>query len=236
MIFSLKKLRSARTWLITIFVLGLIWIFGSFFMDLSFPDSSYNFLGATNKVKLDSGKPVTQHFVAKENNLNQIKVILQNAEIQQGEKINFELMDADCENTLAISTHRSYHSSPFIYYRFRFAEITTSAGQTYCLRITYYSPLDRGSERPYLGASEGEPFTGWSYFNEATNRVYENRTLQMRPSYGSGSFLGDLQQLNNRLSQYKPEFLKGASLTLLFLAFLIGTISLVWLFIFKKED
>lgn len=231
-----KKLKNGRGWILALFIVGLLWIFGSFFANLSFPDSSYNFLGATNKVKLDPGKPVTQIFTAKENNLDQVKVVLENTGLRTGEKIDFELMDATCEKMLAQNIYHFYNFSPFIYYRLTFPAIPDSAGQTYCFKVTYFSPFDRGSDRPYLGASEGEQFAGWSYTNEGNNRTYENRTLQMRPSYSAGNFLGDLSRLSDRISQYKPEFLKGSALTLIFCAFIVGTISLLWLLVFRKED
>jgi hypothetical protein len=125
---------------------------------------------------------------------------------------------------------------PRIYYHVNFPTIPDSAGQTYCFKTTYFSRFDRGSDLPYLGTSKGKQFAGWSYANEGNNRTYENRTLQMRPSYGTESFLGNLSRLNDRISQYKPEFLKGSALTLIFCAFLIGTITLVWLLIFRKEE
>lgn len=228
--------EQKRKILVTLFVSWLIWIFGSFFANLSFPDSSYTFPGRTHQVKLDPEKPVTQTFIAKENNLNQIKIVLGNSDLEFREKIVFELADATCEKILAQSTYHSYDLSPSTYYHFTFPPLTHSFGQTYCFKTTYYSLVNRKGDRPYLGASKGEQFLGWSYTNIGSYLIYENRTLQMRPAYGTGSFLGDLGQLNNRLSQYKPEFLKGTSLTLIFSLFFIGTLGLVYLLVFKKEE
>lgn len=231
-----QKLKNERVWFLTILIVGLLWIFGSFFAHLSFPDSSYNFLGTTNKVKLDSGKPVTQTFEAKEGNLNQIKIVVGNADLWLTEEIVFELADASCETTIARDTMTMFTPESHIYYHFNFPTLPDSAGQTYCFKATYFSRFDRGSDRPYLGASAGDQFSGWSYTNEGNNRTYENRTLQMRPGYSAGGFLGDLGQLNDRISQYKPEFLKGSALTLIFCAFIVGTISLLWLLVFKREE
>jgi len=219
-----------------LFIGGIAWIFGSFFAHLSFPDSSYNFSGKTYQEKLKSDQPVTQTFRAKENNLNQIKIIVGNSNIQPGEKIVFELADALCEKTLAQNTYRFYDIPPFIYYHFTFPPIPDSIGQIYCLKVTYSSSVDRKSDRPYIGASGGEQFRGQLYINEGNQRISENRTLQMRPAYGTGSLFGDLKQLNNRLSQYKPEFLKGTGLTLIFSLFFIGTMALVWLLAFRKKE
>jgi len=221
-----KQLKNERLWLSIIFIVGLLFIFISLINKLSFPDTSYNFLGTTGKAKLDPGAPVTQVFTAKENNLNQIKVLLENSDMKFGEKIVFSLDDSSCNYTIAEKTYNFLDLSPFIYYRLRFPEIPDSAGRAYCLKITYFSPYDRGSDRPYIGASEGEQFTGWSYANSGNGRIYENRTLQMRPSYGTGSFWRDIERLADRLSQYKPVLLKGFVLEIISATFILGTLFL----------
>lgn len=230
-----KKLKNERLWLGLLFVGGLIWILGAFFANLSFPDSSYNFLGSTEKAKLDSGKPISQKFIAKDNNLNQIKIIIGNSNLWPMEKIVFELADSSCESIIARETMTFLTPEPHIYYRFNFPEIADSQGKEYCFKATYFSTFDRGIERPFLGASEEEQFAGMSYFNEGNGRLYQDRTLQMRPSYGTRSFVGDLNQLNNRISQYKPVYLKGHALTAIFVTFLLGTLLLGWLLVFRKE-
>ena len=231
-----QKLKNERFVLGMLFVGGLLLISFSFYNTLSFPDSSYNFLGKSGKAKLDSGKPITQVFTAKENNLDQIKVVIGNFDLIFRERIDFELADPACETVLARQSADFLPPDPQIYYRFNFPAIPDSASQKYCFRVTYFSPVDRGSDRPYLAISEGEQFRGQSYYNEGNGRIYENRTLQMRPAYTTGSFPGDFSRLNDRISQYKPNFAKGWGLTLLFGTFLLGTLAFIWLLIFKKEE
>ena len=232
-----KKLKNEQLWLILLFLGGLFLILFSFYNTLSFPDTSYNFLGTSGKAKLDPGKPITQVFLAKENNLDQIKIIVGNFDLMLREKIVFELADPGCETVLASQSANFLTPSPHIYYRFNFPAIPDSAGQTYCFRVTYFSPVDRGSDRPYLAISEGEQFRGQSYYNEGNGRIYENRTLQMRPAYTAGSFFGDLDRLSDRISQYKPASLKGWGFTLLFGTFLLGTFALVfWIIRSKTEE
>ncbi len=231
-----RQFTNERCALAIVCIGGFFWIFGSFLNHLSFPDSSYHFLGTTNRAKFDPGKPITQVFQAKENNLDQIKIIIGDLDhLRPMEKIVLELAEASCETTIAKDTLTFLTPNPHIYYHFNFPVITDSAGQMYCFKATYFSPFDRGSDRPYLGASEGEAFVGQSYFNESNYRVYENRTLQMRPAYTAGSLLGDLSRLNDRMSQYKPSFFKGSALTLIFSSFIVSVAVLVWLLVFKKE-
>lgn len=229
-----KKLGDERIWLTVIFCGGLVWIFGSFFTDLSFPESDYDFPGATSKAKLDPGKPITQIFEAKENNLNQVKIIIGNADLRPTEKIVLELTDALCETTIANATRTFLSPEPHVYSRLNFPAIPDSAGKKYCFKITYFSDQDK--DRPFVGASEGEQFIGQSYYNEGNGRIYENRTLQMRPAYGTSNTLSDLSALIDRMSQYKPGFLKGSALVSIFGLFLFGTLSLFYFLAFRKED
>lgn len=219
------------------FVLGLISILGNFFVNLSLPDSSYNFLGKTREVKLDPGKPVTQLFTAENNYLNQVKIIIGNLHLLPGEKIVFELADVYCENAVAHDTYQFFNLAPHIYYRFNFRKIPDSQGEIYCLQVTYLSPFDRDSDkRPFIEATrdEEEPFRGWSYYDEGNQKIYENRTLKIRPAYGTGSFWSDLAMLNNRLSQYKPGLIKGLILPLLSI-FILGCCFLVSWIIHSKD-
>lgn len=233
--FDQEKLKGEWLWLLVIFVAGLVWISGAFFANLSFPDSSYNFLGETKKAKLDPGKPVTQTFRAEENNLNQVKIMVGNTGLWPTERIVLELADVSCDTVLATETIDFLMPDPHIYYHFNFPAIPDSQGATYCLRTTYFSGWDRGDKRPYLSASEGESFVDWSYTNEGNHRTYENRTLQLRPAYGTENFSGDMERLLDRLSQDKPWFLREAALVTLFGVFLAGTFVLVFVILWSKE-
>lgn len=229
MTFSAQKLaRNERFWLIFLSIIGLFLIFGTFFKNLSFPDSNYNFFGATNKAKLDPGKPITQIFTAKKNYLNQIKIIVGDINLLPTEKIVFELMDDHCENVIAQDAITFLTPDPHIYYHFNFATLPDSKEKRYCFRATYVSSLNRDKKRPYLGASEDNQFPNQSYYNEGNGRLYKGRMLQIRPAYGTQSFFSDLLTLNDRLSQYKPGFLKGSALIIIFSVFVLGTIVLLW--------
>jgi hypothetical protein len=226
---SSRQPIKAEFLLIAVFIVGILWIFGSFIGNISFPESSYNFLGESKKVKLDPGQPVFQTFTATENGLNQIKIIIGNQELEWGEKMVFELQDESCTTTIANNTLTPLTPDSHIYYRFNFPVQQNSQGRKYCFKATYFSPKDRGDERPYLAATEEEQFQNRSYTNMGNGRTYEGRTLKMRPAYGTGSFSGDLARLNDRLSQYKPAFLKHVALTLIIALSLAGTILLVML-------
>jgi hypothetical protein len=231
-----RKPIQVESLLAAVFIAGLLWIFGSLAANISFPESDYNFLGESKKVKLDPGQPVFQTFTAIDNNLNQIKIIVGNQELKWGEKIVFELQDESCATTLASDTLTPLTPDSHIYYRFNFPAQANSQGRQYCFKATYFSPRDRGNERPYLAATEEEQFRDHSYTNMGNGRTYEGRTLKMRPAYGTGSLWSDLERLNARLSQYKPWFFKETWLTSLTILTVLGSILLTALLLFFPKE
>ena len=187
----------------------VVWIFTYPLFRLSFPDSSYNFLGKDKRVELEPGKIVTQVFTADRDGLDRIKIMIGDLDtLGYQDSVALALTETDCKTLIATDTISFLTPAPRIYSAFDFDRIEHSAGQTYCLKISY-AAAERPKQRPYLAASEGEAFANTAYFDEAKDRLYTGRSLQMRPSYSHVSFRDDLRELEERLSQYKPEFMKG---------------------------
>lgn len=202
-------------------------VFANFFSSLSFPDSTHNFTGKTKKVKLDPRKPVTQTFVAKDDLLDQVRVNIGNSSLHLGEKLTFELAERDCKKVVASDTKTFFSLEPKGFTIFSFDAIPDSKNKLYCAKFTYASDEDRGDERPYIAADDSIQFASDSYTNTSDNKTFEGRSLQIRPSYGTATAAGTLQELNNRLSQYKPDFFKSDALTLILSLLLLGTLVLV---------
>lgn len=214
--------------LVAMLITGMFFILSDLFKNLSFPDSSYNFLGKDKRVELEPGKSVTQVFEAKHDGLNQIKIIIGDlGSLGIHDSIDLTLAQSNCETPIATDTITSFTREPKIYYYFDFDRIPDSIGKSYCLKISY-TATERKKERPYLRANEGEPFARTAYFDDARSRFYEGRSLQMRPSYSNISFSQNFHELENRLSQYKPAFMKGSvlvlGLTVAFASILLGVI------------
>lgn len=225
----MRRLRDIRPkYLVLIaFLAGLAWILWSFFRILAFPDASPDFLGETKKVKLDPGAPVIQTFAADRDGLSQMKVVFGNTDLRPGEQIIFELADATCSATLASDTFQFSTPDPNIYHRFVFTPIPNSQGKTYCFKATYFSLLDRGDDRPYLAAEKSDASIGRSYTNTGTGRTYENRTLKIRPAYAYGSWVENIDELVDRLSQYKPAYMKELAIRILGIAVIAGSILII---------
>lgn len=221
--------------LFALFLIGIIGIFSAFLIDFGLGESGYNFLGKTKKVTLSPGAPVTQTFTAKQNNLYQIRVVLGNADIKRGESIEFRLMNETCTETFATTNFFSKPRQQGAYTVFSFSTLPDSKERHYCFMATYFSDENRKGDKPYLSAID-EPdlaFADRTLTDSNKNKVYESQTLFLRPAYTTGSLVSDLWKLVQRLSQYKPSFLQGWSMAVLFGALLTG--SVVFAFCLAKK-
>lgn len=222
--------------LVAVLVMGLFFILSDLFKDLSFPDSSYNFLGKDKRVELEPGKSVTQTFEARRDGLDGINIVINHLDtLGLRDSVKFELAEENCEDILATESISAFTPPHFIYYHFRFDRIPDSADHSYCLKVTYHA-TERKKNRSYLSANEGTPFADTGYFDDGKNRFYEGRSLQMRPSYSHISFRDNFLELEARLSQYKPVFIKGWVLALGFITLLLALWLAILLIVRHDED
>lgn len=184
----------------------LLIVFGRFSSLLRFPDSTYPFRAGA-KITLPNGGSFFQKFTPRFDNLNEIQIILTAKGIRTGDKVKAELLDQDCEEKLREGFLKKSFLDYEGLYEFRFEEIPASKSQTYCLKQTFESPDNKNAGLIfYLNKEPGlnEP----SLFNAATGEKIVGQSLAMRPVYGNANFWQDLKELNQRISQYKPWFLK----------------------------
>ena len=223
--------------LFALFLLGIVGIFWTFLASFGLGESGYNFLGKTKKVTLSPGAPVTQTFTAHENNLSQVRFVMGNVVLQNNDFLEFRLLDEACSDTIAVKKFGTKPNEQGTYTIFAFTPVVNSKERTYCFSATYFSDEDRKGEKPYLSATDvSDPvFSDRTLTDTNKNKVYPSQTLFLRPAYTSGSLSGDLSSLVNRLSQYKPEFLKGWSIVILFTILVVGSIALAYRVVFTRE-
>lgn len=223
--------------LITIFLFGIVGIFWTFLSDFGIGESGYNFLGKTKKVTLSPGMPASQTFTAHENGLHQVRVVLGDADIRRGEHIGFQLMDEACATEIASVDFSGEPSKQGAYTVFPFEAISDSMGKRYCFVATYFSDENRKGDKPYLSATDDpDPtFSDRTLIDSNKERTYESHSLFLRPAYTEGSLSADLDTLLDRLSQYKPGFLKGWPIAALFTILVVGSIAL-GIRIIRMED
>ena len=128
--------KQIRYILTVLLVVGAVWIFACPLFRLSFPDSSYNFLGKDKRVELEPGKIVTQVFTADRDGLDRIKIMIGDLDtLGYQDSVALALTEPDCKTLIATDTISFLTPAPRIYSAFDFDRIEHSAGQTYCLKI-----------------------------------------------------------------------------------------------------
>lgn len=209
----------------TLFLTTLVGVCVFTFLDqLRFPDSSRNFLGDTKRAELSANGPITQVFQAKENGLEGLQIFMGDTDLGLGERIDFTLSDASCK-TVIHQSNRTMFSLPVTRdIRFTFPALPASIGEAYCLSVEYYPGFLRKKERPYIRVTEDERAKDIFYTDHGKEKVYIGRSLQLRPLYApqENSIASRVEALENRLSQYKPVFMKGHMLTLGTFVFLLS--------------
>jgi len=237
--------------LITILIVGLFLITASFFRQLNFPDTKY-ILKKGQRVEIIPGDILQQKFIANDNGLSNLKILFGGKPLAKGYTLDLILTDEDCTKELRRTTLRDKQKFNSKYlYDFKFSRIDDSKNKKYCLKIVYKTTAENPKKK------EVRLFTNnWqnTYDQQVNNGVVkengiilENYVLTgktksqkdeqgdapitFRPSYKNETILQDFQQLNQRMSQYKPWFLKGGYFVMIFLGGLIlSTMSVITLF------
>lgn len=202
---------------------------------LLFPDSTIKFLGESKRVELAPGKPVTQVFTISENGLAGFQLFMSDTDLALSESLEFTLLDPTCSTEIRKMTRTAFALPVTRELRFTFDPIEDSLGNSYCLSVRFDDGPKAQSDRPSIRATENESFENESYTDTGKNKTYIGRTLQVRPLYSEPSYGSRFQQLENRLSQYKPILFKGYVLAIGALTLLLGMI-FFWLISRKTED
>ncbi len=224
------KLIKFNCVLIVLSAIFLGIVFGKFFNLLSFPDQSVSFEGDSEQEKLSANDPLIQKITAKENYLNQINVSINKFSAEFRDKIVMEVLDESCQKILAESKLDmfSWHSPN--YAKLKFKTIPDSKDKIYCLKFTYIPFGKEQDKKPYISSYSYE---GASYINTGkSNEEQKNQSLELKPAYGESSAGKNLSKLIDRMSQYKPDFLKGFALEMIITLSLALIIALVIAIIF----
>lgn len=206
----MKKISPNKILLaiLAIFILAIFW---RFFNLLSFRDSSI-VLEKGLTVKLRTKESLTQKFTANRDGLVKVEVLLRSPGIkyENGDEMKMEILDPDCAKTLREGFLTDAFLNTENLYEFKFERIPDSNGREYCLKATFQNQKENAKAIQFFTMGENE-----------------NQPLSIRPVYKNTNFLADFSELNQRMSQYKPWFLKHYYLWFVMIGFVILSISLI---------
>lgn len=228
-ILPMKRPSSKTVFLASIAVLTML-VFINLERQLGFPDTRFP-LEKGEKIKLDE-PGATQTFVARRDDLSGVNILFGGSSIKEGGTLSFTLLDEKCEKTLRkekrfVKTLNADNST-----NFSFSRIPDSAGKTFCFK-TSFAP-EKGSKKAAIFAVPNTlPDEKLALIINGENRPGES--LAIRPVYRNANLFADLVELNQRISQYKPWFLKDAFLATIIILSIGLSFTFLFLAVLSKE-
>jgi hypothetical protein len=221
----MQKISSKQIFLL-IFTILVLLIFANFFSLLSFPESSIVLEKGDPAIKLPAEESLTQKFTANRDNLMKVEFLLRTPgiEFEKKYRVKMELADANCQKMIRTGELLESFLNSNNLYEFKFSEVKDSKDKTYCL-IATFKPNNAKAKAIQFFVFENKP-SEFLPENSTTQEKFAN-PLSIRPVYVNDNTWQDLTELNQRMSQYKPFFLKHyylATISILFIILSIATV------------
>jgi hypothetical protein len=188
----------------------------------SFSDPNWP-LGKDEKVKIKNGTQIVQKFTADRNGLARIEVLFGSSNLDQGATLTMKIYDETCSGLIRESSFFSPSIGSDNTEDFVFSKIPDSKNKTFCLNLSF-SPVINSKSTTVFAVSNSMS-QNKSLMIDGQN--FSGQSLSMRPAYKNNNLWGDLTELNQRISQYKPWFLKHYYLAAVALSFIILSFILV---------
>lgn len=217
---------STKKLFVLIFAVLLVLIFFRFFSLLSFPQSAI-ILDKGELIQLKTGQTIRQKFTANQNGLNKVELLLRTPGIPAGAVVKMKIMDADCQTTIRQGKLAYSFLDSGNLHEFVFPRITDSENTAYCLDATLDAP---GSKTVKFFTMSGSTFPDAAE-NISTGEKNGDQSLSLRSVYSNGHWWQNIEELNQRISQYKPFFLKHYFLYALAFGFIFLSLAVVTLLI-----
>jgi hypothetical protein len=173
--------------------------------------------GNGEKIKIKSGQLIKQEFKAERNNLSRIRILFGRSYNKDAGKINLKLTDGICENVIRKKSFERSAIQSEGYYDFRFSKIIDSNDKNFCLIIEFKPQKEKYKELNIFLSSD--PISENKLMIDGETK---NGALAMRPAYQTEGFWNNISELNQRISQFKPWFLKNIYLYTVFFVFILS--------------
>lgn len=205
----MKKFSTKNIFLLSVVILMTL-IFVNLARQWGFPDTRFP-LEKGEKIKLDESG-AQQIFTASRDGLSGVNILFGGSNIKNGGTLSLSLLEADCATSIReekrhLTTLNADNSTDFL-----FSRIPDSGGKTVCIHIRF-TP-EKGSKKAALFVIP-DTLPNEKGALSINKEARPGESIAFRPVYRNGNLIADLTELNQRISQYKPWFLKGAFLGML---------------------
>ncbi len=229
----LKKIK-VEYYLLGMFAVGLFLIDLSFFRQLNFVDNMRQ-LQKGERVEIFAGDVIKQKFISNKDNLSNLKILFGNKALKEGSSLEIVLAGKNCEKRIAETTIKGVYKFDSKYlYDFKFQKINNSKDKEYCLKVgletesewtllrkiksKFKTEKKRGPQKVRLFEQVSNEGETKNYIIEGTSgniKAQGENEIFFQQGYRNDKVMDSFRQLNQRMSQYKPWFLKGLYLQII---------------------
>jgi hypothetical protein len=228
--FNFEKFITLKNVFVLATILVLFLVFGRMAKEWAFPDTTW-ILEKGDKIGIDDKKSAEQKFVASENNLARIDMLLGNSDIGKNGTLNLKIMDESCQKEIRQSRIKTSKIDSDKEFKFTFPKIKDSQGKTLCLKLSFFSSKGKDAQLFIVDNTRPENISLL-----VDKKEYPGKSLSMRPAYQKDTWRGNIWRLIEEISQYKPSFLKNISLLLIFTFSIILSIATIAIAIFLLDN
>lgn len=222
---------KSKDFFLAVLVVIILLIGYSFWYNFSFPDASWP-LRKGERIVIMPGETLSQLIPSSRNGLQKIEILFGKFTLQGEAELHLELRDSTCSTMLAQKTLSRQSFDSEYTHAFVFDRISYSEDETYCFSATFVSnqPIKK-DKAPRFFIDKEAIAESYSLSNTSGEKTVGAGPIAIRPGYTNDSFFSNAKEFFDRISQYKPAFLKswflitfatlGLGLTFLAVAFII---------------
>lgn len=219
---NFKKYLTIKNIFLGLTAVMLILILNGLISVWYFPDTTWS-ISKDDSVLLAKNKIVTQKFSASRNNLSEIQFFFGKSRKTEGGKMTLQILDENCQNKLREASIQEMPFDSDKTYDFSFSKIPVSKDKTFCLELTFKPNSATKGQKIFLATNTMPE----NKFLALDGQEIQGKSLSMRPAYRNDNWWKNVQELNQRISQYKPWFLKQYYLATIAILFVILSIATV---------
>lgn len=210
--------------LLSVLCISLFGISWKFTQEFSFRDSSI-ILTKGEPIKVLPGQTLAQTFIPKSGKLKRIEFLIRNPEPKPGDIVTISLANHSCQTIFReTKLKRSYLESDNLFIANFDTPLTIASDEPLCAILRFDGKQHQSAFLRFF-TSESQPESLLEL--KLNGEIQTNQVLSIRPTYIYPTLSQNLKTLNDRISQYKPWFLKSSFLTLTIIVFLSSTILLL---------
>jgi len=218
------KYFSKENVLLASVALIVVFVFQQLAGQWAFPDTNWE-VRKDDRASLDAGEFFIQKFAASRNNLKQIEIRFADSKIGEGGEIKLQVYNEACSNLIREKSRNVASLGADETYNFAFEKISESQGKIFCLKLAFEPKDPEKKANVYVVSNESRENV--SLFDTQKNQALPGQSLSMRPGYQADNWRENIEELNQRISQYKPWFLKHYFLYAITFGFILLSIATV---------